>query len=93
MEERTGMAVGKRASGGAVALSMVSEGTRVRLERLSCGRALGMRLAAMGLRTGMVFDVLKSPGWGPFIIGLGTSRLALGRGVLDRIFVKPVEQD
>lgn len=87
------MAVRDKATNGAVPLSVVGEGTRVRLERLGCGRGLATRLSAMGLRTGVVFDLLKAAGWGPVIIGLGHSRLALGRGVLDRIFVKPVDQD
>ena len=87
------MAVSDKATNGAVPLSTVEEGARVRLARLGCGRSLAARLASMGLRTGVVFDLRKSPGWGPVIIGLGHSRLALGRGLLDRIFVKPVDQD
>lgn len=75
------------AADGAVRLSQVTEGTRVRLSAVECPRHLASHLLAMGLRPRVEFTVHKADRTGPVIIAMGTMRLALGRGVARRIMV------
>ena len=54
------------------------------------GRGLIQRLTAMGLTYGTVVHVLKSGGPGPLLIEVRGTRIALGRGVAMKIFVREV---
>lgn len=70
----------------AVSLAMVEAGTMVRLVSVQGGRELRSRLADMGLVPGMELRVIRNTG-GPFIIAIKESRLALGRGMAQKILV------
>ena len=48
------------------------------------------RLASMGLRKGDVLEVISNNAQGRLIVGHGTTRLALGRGVAEKITVSLV---
>ncbi len=75
-----------------IPLSRVSEGDRVRIERLAGGRGMRSRLQSMGLRVGMVVDVVRRGrgGSAPAIVSAGPVRLMIGRGMIDRVLVTPV---
>jgi len=75
----------------ATQLSLVPSGSRVRLVSHDCGRGLAARLEAMGLRPGVELEVIKTASWGPAVIALGACRLALGKGIISRITVAPVD--
>ena len=53
------------------------------------GRGLRHRLAEMGLVPGEKMEVLNR-GRGPFIVSVKGTRLLLGRGMADRVLVRPV---
>jgi len=46
-------------------------------------------MAELGLLPGSVFTVLRTGG-GPFLLKIGETRLALGQGVGNRIFVREI---
>jgi Fe2+ transport system protein FeoA len=73
-----------------VPLSGVAENTPVRLSSTSCGRGLEGHLAAMGLRRGARLVVIHRSRPGPFIVGFGHTRVAIGRGIADRLMVVPL---
>ncbi|AEH45137.1 ferric uptake regulator, Fur family [Thermodesulfatator indicus DSM 15286] len=70
-------------------LALVSPGEKVRVERLAgCGRAQG-RLASMGLIEGDVLEVINN--CGPIVVNVRGTRLAIGQGLAQKIFVTPVD--
>ena len=68
-------------------LSAVPRGEAVRLVRIDAGRRLTRRLAELGLTPGVVMQVVHKNG-GPMLIAVRGARLALGRGVTDKILVE-----
>jgi Fe2+ transport system protein FeoA len=73
-------------------LTMVAQGERVRLLKVNAGEALSSRLSAMGLTPGIELTVIQDSG-GPLLLGVRDSRLALGRGMAQKIFVEPISGD
>ncbi len=71
-------------------LSNVGRGETVRLERIEAGRRLSQRLAELGLTPGVTIQVLHVNG-GPMLIGVRGARLALGRGMAEKIVVTAPE--
>ena len=69
------------------ALALASVHERVRILEVAGWRGISKRLDAMGLRPGSEFTVLQREGPGGMVIQLGSSRLALGLGMLHRIRV------
>jgi len=63
---------------------------RVRVTRISGGRRLVHRLAALGIVPGVVVKVTRSRG--PALIGIGNTRIAIGRGAARAIEVEAVEE-
>ncbi|HHB91001.1 MAG TPA: ferrous iron transport protein A [Anaerolineae bacterium] len=71
-------------------LSAVPRGESVRLVRIDAGRRLTRRLAELGLTPGVVMQVVHKNG-GPMLIAVRGARLALGRGVTDKILVEELD--
>jgi Fe2+ transport system protein FeoA len=71
-------------------LTDVAEGVTVRLAMVDAGHGLQSRLAAMGLVPGTEVRVVSKGGWGPFIVAVKGSRVMLGRGMTDKIYVTSV---
>lgn len=69
-------------------LAMARSGEVVTLVAINAGFGLRRRLADMGLSPGVSLRVIQSQMPGPVIIELRGSRLALGRGMAQRIMVK-----
>lgn len=72
----------------ATPLSEVSAGQEAMLTSVDGGHRLLHRLAEMGLRPGARFRVLSKGSPGPFIIMVMGTRMVLGQGMADRIFVR-----
>ncbi|MBN2048101.1 MAG: ferrous iron transport protein A [Anaerolineaceae bacterium] len=72
-------------------LSTTNIGEEVRLIGIDGGRNLRKRLAELGLNVGMNFKVVNQIADGPMIIAIKESRLAIGRGMADKIFVERVK--
>lgn len=68
-------------------LILVSPGKDVILKAISGGRQIKSRLTDMGLVQGLQFRVVQNFGPGPCIISIGNSRIALGHGISEKIFV------
>ncbi len=72
-------------------LSDVRVGEIVRFMGVEHGCALRMRLVAMGLTPGVPVRVMQRVPGGPCIVAVRGTRVALGRGMLDRIIVENAE--
>ncbi len=72
-------------------LSGVRPGGRATIVALAGGGGLQSRLISMGLKVGADVRVIRggTGTWGPILIALGQARLAIGRGMADRIMVCP----
>ncbi len=68
-------------------LSRVREGEDVRVISVSGGRGVHRRLRDLGIGTGSRLKVVQNTG-GPVIVMVGDSRMGLGRGVAEKIFVE-----
>ena len=69
-------------------LSMTRPGEEVLLVGINAGFGLRKKLADMGLSPGVPLRIVHSQLPGPIIIEVRGSRLALGRGMAQRIMVK-----
>ncbi len=69
-------------------LSMISEGKRAILKKITGGRQLRGRLAALGLLPGTELEVIQNSGQGPFVVAVKGSRIVIGRGMASRIEVE-----
>ncbi len=76
---------------GLVALTDLPVGRAALVVRLAGGHGMQGRLASMGLHVGSQVRLLHAPrGSGPALVGIGQTRLAIGRGMAERILVSPV---
>ena len=73
---------------GVLPLAMARPGEEVLLVGIRAGFGLRKRLADMGLSPGVSLRIVHSQMPGPVIIELRGSRLALERGMTQRIMVK-----
>lgn len=67
-------------------LSFASPGEKVKIEKFKGGHELKNRLNALGLKTGEIIEILNNSG--PFILHVKGSRIALGKGMAQKIMVK-----
>lgn len=74
-----------------VPLAGVPTGQQVRLMDVRAGHDLRARLAGMGLLPGMKLTVVRNNGGGPLVVLVHNTRLALGRGMVHRMLVAPLE--
>ena len=70
-------------------LTAVQPGRKVRVASIDSGAALKARLAAMGLLPGVEIEVIGRPTRGPLIVGVMGGRMVLGRGMAEKITVRP----
>lgn len=68
-------------------LAMCAPGEKVTIARLVGGRCICSKLSAMGLNIGQEVEILNNSG--PFIIKAKGTRLALGRGLAQKVLVSP----
>jgi ferrous iron transport protein A len=69
-------------------LSVVAAGRSVVLRRVNAGRGLTSRLAAMGFFPGLEVHVHRNDRNGPVVLGVAGSRVMLGRGMAEKIYVE-----
>jgi Fe2+ transport system protein FeoA len=70
-------------------LAEVSVGRRVRITGYRGGRMLRARLLSLGLNLGQEVEVLQN-NRGLIIVGVNGGRVALGRGISQKILAEPV---
>lgn len=73
-------------------LSRAAAGERVRVVEITGGLGMFHRLTGMGLRVGAVLRRQNADGVGPIIVSIGPTRLALGRGMAERVIVEEVKE-
>jgi Fur family ferric uptake transcriptional regulator len=73
-------------------LAMAKPGEWVIIKEVAGGRSAKTRLAAMGLRPGDRIEIINNTGRGRVILGHDHMRLALGRGVAQKIVVSLAEE-
>ena len=71
-------------------LSTIAAGKQVKVVSIDAGWGLQRRLADMGLTPGLEVRVVGSQRPGSVVLDVRGSRLALGRGVANKILVEPV---
>jgi len=69
-------------------LSDVTPGRTMEVVDLIGGERSTQRLLEMGLYAGASVEVIAGRGWGPVVLRLAGSRLALGRGMANKIIVR-----
>jgi ferrous iron transport protein B len=72
-------------------LSDLKKGDRVRFRSIEGGRASQTRLLEMGLRPEVELTVLNKAGEGRVTVLINGARLALGKGLSEKIWVEPLE--
>jgi Fe2+ transport system protein FeoA len=73
---------------GEMPLDQMENGTRVRIVRIEAGHSLKNRLAAMGCLTDEPIEVIRNDHHGQVIIAVKNTRIVLGRGMSQKIFVQ-----
>ncbi len=71
-------------------LSLAARGERLEVVGFDGGKASRMRLMDMGLRVGDLIEIINSDG--PIIVNCGGTRLALGKGLADKVRVRPSQR-
>ncbi|MBN1676178.1 MAG: ferrous iron transport protein A [Kiritimatiellae bacterium] len=74
-------------------LGAVPAGRSVVLRRVQGGRGLTSHLAAMRLLPGVRAQVCRNDRTGPVLLGVNGSRMMLGRGMAEKVWVQEVGQD
>ena len=69
-------------------LSRIDPGEEVTLIDIEGGRGLRSKLYSMGLVPGANLKILSRSGSGPVMIAVKDSRLAIGRGMAEKIIVE-----
>jgi len=69
-------------------LSSVNPGENVTLIDIEGGKGIRTKLHSMGLLPGVTIRVLNQSGYGPVIIAVKDSRLAIGHGMAGKIIVE-----
>ena len=69
-------------------LSRIDQGKEVTLLDIEGGRGARSKLYSMGLVPGVKLTVLNRNGAGPIMIAVKDSRLAIGRGMAQKIIVE-----
>ena len=74
-------------------LAMAKPGEKIIIKEIVGGRTARARLASMGFRPGDPLEIISNDGWGRLIIGFGNTRMAMGRGMAQKIMVTLAPQD
>ena len=74
-------------------LAMAKPGERVVIKEISGGREASVRLASLGFRPGDLLEVINNTGQGRLIVGHNCARLALGRGIAQKVMVSLAPPD
>ncbi len=69
-----------------IPLNMLCVGETCKVAKIQAGGSATRRLYEMGLNTGAQIEVLKNDR-GPMIVGLGGHKVALGRGLTEKVLV------
>lgn len=74
-------------------LAQIKQGGKAVVHHLTGGLAVRNRLLVLGFTEGAQVKVQQNSGFGPVIVVVRDSRIALGRGEASRVLVREVSQD
>lgn len=69
-------------------LSKLSKGSQAVVRQFIGGQSLSKRLLVLGFTLGAEVSVKQNPGFGPVIVLVRDSRIALGRGEANKVLVE-----
>ncbi|MCS6907320.1 MAG: FeoA family protein [Anaerolineales bacterium] len=75
-------------SGALLPLSELASGERATFVELRGGRGVKGRLTALGFTPGVAILMVQNYGWGPLIVEVRDTRVALGRHEAEHILVR-----
>ncbi len=73
-----------------IPLLNIKTGQKVKLIRVDAGEGLKSRLAALGMVPNVQITIINKDRPGPFVVSFKGSRIALGRGMTEKIMVRPI---
>ncbi|MFZ0450091.1 MAG: transcriptional repressor [Desulfatiglandaceae bacterium] len=73
-----------------IPLSMAKPGEQVELKEITVGAGGKSRLASMGLRVGDRLEIINNDAHGRLILGRDCTRIAMGRGMAEKMLVSPL---
>ena len=71
-------------------LSQARPGVKLVIMEMRAGRAAHLRLTSLGLHPGDVIEIINS-NYGKLVVAHNNTRIALGRGIADKIMVDITE--
>ncbi len=74
-------------------LSHLQKGSKGIVHHIIGGRRISERLLVLGFTKGAVLSVKQNPGFGPVIVYIRESRIALGRGEANRVIVETLSHE
>ncbi|ADP77276.1 FeoA family protein [Methanothermus fervidus DSM 2088] len=75
-------------------LTEVETGKKVIIKEIVAGIGLIKRLESLNIRIGKIIKVISAtPFRGPLVVDVGGSKVALGRGLAERIFVEVLDEN
>ncbi|MFO7988472.1 MAG: FeoA domain-containing protein [Desulfotignum sp.] len=74
-----------------VLLHKAKQGERLKVRQLEAGRQMQLRISSMGLKIGDEIEVLSNGFGGQVVIGSGDTRLVIGSGMAQKIWVESMD--
>ncbi len=81
----------KEQRSGLVTLSKAKPGEKMIIKEFEAGKTIQLRISSMGLRVGDLVEIVSAGFGGQVVIASGENRLVLGKGMSDKIRVKPFD--
>jgi ferrous iron transport protein A len=75
----------------AITLAKARQGMQYEVVRIDGGGNVRTRLASLGVLPGQNITVMQPGGFGPVMIAVKGSKLALGGGVTKKVLVRPID--
>ncbi len=73
-----------------VLLHKAKQGERLKVKQLEAGRQMQLRISSMGLKIGDEIEVMSNGFGGQVVVASGDTRLVIGSGMAQKIWVEPV---
>lgn len=71
-------------------LNEFQKGDSVLVKKVDCGKEFNCRLTELGLFNGAEIEIIKNDNFGPLLIKILDSKIALGRNEANKIYVKKI---